>query len=121
MTHPPGRTPSRVLAFVLLATMALVPQAMAWADVSPAPATTAHTTSHHHPSGSHSRLLHDDCCDLCLTSCVTCVGLIGAGAVLPYRAAPWMVRAIAVPIAGAPAAPDQHRLPFALGPPVFRA
>ena len=105
----------RWLAVVLLAAMVLVPQAMAWADVSP-PAT--HAANHHHTPGAPDQPLHDDCCDLCLTSCIACAGMIGgATARFHSRTAPWVTPAAASRVARVLATFDQDRLPFPLGPP----
>jgi hypothetical protein len=117
MLHRLERRVVGVVAFALLAAMAVVPSAMAWADDSPG---TAHAVDHHRSPHSHDQL-RDDCCDLCLTSCIACVGLVGNTTTLQGRLTPWIAPAIIGRAARTSADPLPHRLPFPLGPPLLRA
>lgn len=132
-SRTPSRTPSRLLAAILLVAMAAMPPVMTWAAGSPMPMggpmggpmgnpMASETAGHHHhlPSAPDQRP-HDDCCDLCLTNCIACIGLIGLPATAPYHAVAWVVPAVATQRTAAPATPDRHRLPFPLGPPTLLA
>jgi hypothetical protein len=116
------RLGARALALALLATMAFIPPAMVLARApQAAPAPAQHAGQHHPGPGPHHPPLDGTCCDLCLTSCITCGGLVGSVA-RDLLLAAQEPRATAVVVRAFPlhSAPD-HKLPFAIGPPVLLA
>jgi hypothetical protein len=116
------RLGARAVALALLATMAIIPPAMVLARApQAAPAPAQHAGQHHPGPGQHHLPLDGTCCDLCLTSCVACGGLVGSVARDLLLTAQHLRAAVVVVRAFPLHSPPDHKLPFALGPPVLLA
>jgi hypothetical protein len=116
------RIGARAVALALLATMAIIPPAMVLARAPQAVSALAQHAGQHHPGpGQHHLPLDGTCCDLCLTSCVACGGLVGSVARDLLLTAQHLRAAVVVVRAFPLHSPPDHKLPFALGPPVLLA
>jgi hypothetical protein len=115
------RIGARAVALALLATMAIIPPAMVLAPApQAAPAPTQHAGEHPGP-GPHHLPPDGTCCDLCLTSCIVCGGQVGRVTRNLLLTAQEPRAAVVVVRAFPPPSALDHKLPFALGPPVLLA
>jgi hypothetical protein len=104
----------RALALVLLAAVVFAPSAMVAGSMHSAVAI--HHSGHQSIPLPHQHRPAGDCCDLCLTSCAACGGLV------PKAPRTWLSPAPRPLFGPATAAIallslSDHQLPFALGPP----
>jgi hypothetical protein len=114
-----GETLHRALAAALLTAVAIAPLVMIPTRSSQASPVVTHHIGHHSIPPPHQHRPAGECCDLCLTSCVACGGLLPEAprphlsAVLRPASGP-AVHPIALPFF------SDHRLPFSVGPPILR-